>query len=76
MVKTKHAVGEKVKIKAVEELKKTECYNPSGKMDGWAGQTMTIAAAYPETPFEDSYLMNEDKGEWYWYDDMIIEKIN
>lgn len=71
----RYEIGDKVKIKELEEFKNSQFRNPNGKMDNLAGQIMTVATTYPNSNYSDAYLMQEDDGLWFWYNDMIAEKV-
>lgn len=60
----KYKVGDRVRI--VE--KRTAGMNTSEGMDKWRGKVMTICECNDTDFF---YLMEEDGGTWYWYDEMI-----
>jgi hypothetical protein len=65
----KYKAGDKVVIKSERPLK----FNSYGAMDQWLGKTMTIVGFKHAhtTAGERGYQMLEDKGLWYWDDDMI-----
>lgn len=64
-------VGDKVKIVDCNDLRKCELVNPSGKMEKWAGKVMTIA----DIDYDNSYIMQEDNRNWFWYPEMIYGKM-
>ena len=68
-------VGDKVRIKYLHLFKNSKFANPSGKMNGFAAKVVTIHTAFTDKGYEDTYLIHEDGGKWYWYDDMFSEKI-
>lgn len=59
----KYKVGDKVRI--VKE-KKGAGWNSDGLMDEWLGKVMTIESVHFH-----HYKMEEDKGQWYWFEGMI-----
>jgi hypothetical protein len=76
MEKIKYRPGDRLKIVDLETLRECEYVNPSGKMEKWAGKTMTVVDV--DMALDDgvvSYLMIEDNQSWYWYDDMIKRKL-
>ena len=58
----KYKVGDRVRI--VSEP--PEGLNWNDEMDKYLGKVMTVGGF-----FYNSFKMEEDKGEWYWYDNMI-----
>lgn len=71
----KYKVGDVVKIVELPIFINSPERNTSGKMDHWAGKTMTIR----EVTSRDRYYMQEDVGEtscnmdpgWIWNETMI-----
>ena len=63
----KYKVGERVRI--VSET--TEEMNWVSEMDMYLGRVMTIKSIVSGLIFGDRYIMAEDKGKWFWSDDMI-----
>lgn len=64
----KYKVGERVRI--VSET--TEEMNWVSEMDVYLGRVMTIKSIVSGLIFGGRYIMAEDKGEWFWYDNMIV----
>ena len=67
----KYKVGDRVRIKPLEEFLLCSGRNKKGLMDKYAGTVMTIGAVY-----DDYYKMVEDQGEgfndgWTWFDHFI-----
>lgn len=63
----KYKVGDKVKIKSVEECRTWFGWNSIGEMDHWCGKTMTIRSICKDG----DYKMLEDSNEnsnsgWFW----------
>ena len=76
----KYKVGDVVKIVELPIFINSPERNTSGKMDHWAGKTMTIR----EVTSRDRYYMKEDVGEtscnmdpgWIWNETMIECLVN
>lgn len=68
--------GDKVRVNYLQSLKSAKFISPSGKMNGFAGRIVTIHTAFTEKGYEDCYTIHEDKGKWFWYDDMFAEKLS
>lgn len=70
----KYKVGDKVRIKSLEEFQLLSTRNPAGYMDKYAGTTMTIQKINI-----DHYKMIEDQADttmpegWLWFEEMIDE---
>lgn len=64
----KYKVGERVRI--VSET--TEEMNWVSEMDAYLGKVMTIKSITSGLIFGDRYIMAEDKGKWFWGDEMIV----
>lgn len=64
----KYKVGERVRI--VSET--TEEMNWVSEMDMYLGRAMTIKSIVSGLIFGGRYIMAEDKGNWFWYDNMIV----
>ncbi len=63
----KYKVGERVRI--VSET--TEEMNWVSEMAMYLGRVMTIKSIVSGLIFDDRYIMAEDKGKWFWNDEMI-----
>lgn len=67
-----YKVGDKVRIKPIEEFRLCSGINSNGRMDKYAGTIMTIKEVYG-----DGYKMFEDQGDgyegagWMWYEHLI-----
>jgi hypothetical protein len=73
---SKYKVGDKIRIKSLEEFKKCVYINPEGEMNRWAGTVMTILRVSGGGGCE--YVMSEDQEtreqgphHWWWHNDMI-----
>lgn len=64
----KYKVGDKVRI--IDE--RSDLMNCQGRMDCWLGKVMTIEKVCDE---DRCYRMKEDEQVWYWYEEMIAEKV-
>lgn len=64
----KYKVGDKVRI--VKKWCGDHRENRDGQMDKWLGKVMTIRS----TSYS-CYKMDEDNGQWFWYDSMIDELV-
>lgn len=64
----KYKVGDKVRI--ID--KRNSLMNCQGKMDCWLGKIMTIEKVYDE---DRCYRMKEDGQLWFWYEGMIVGKV-
>ena len=67
----KYKVGDKVRIKKVEECEHPFAWNHGGKMDHWCGQIMTIRSIYNEISYEMEEDINENDGGWLWSEDWV-----
>lgn len=67
----KYNVGDKVRIKKVEECGRPFGWNHNGKMDHWCGQIMTIRSIYNEISYEMVEDINENDGGWAWCEDVL-----
>ena len=67
----KYKVGDKVRIKKVEECEHSFAWNHDGKMDHWCGQIMTIRSIYNEISYEMEEDINENDGGWSWSESWI-----
>ena len=64
----KYEVGDRVRI--VSET--TEEMNWAGKTDAYLGRVMTIKNIISGLIFGGRYIMAEDKGKWFWGDEMMV----
>ena len=64
----KYKVGDKVRIVS----KRTTNMDAYGKMDCWLGKVMTIEKVLDE---DHCYRMKEDGHSWFWFDNMIVGKV-
>lgn len=67
----KYKVGDKVRIKKVEECEPSFAWNHDGKMDHWCGQIMTIRSLLNESGYEMKEDINENDGGWAWHEDWL-----
>lgn len=74
--KGRFKTGDTVRVKCLQSLKSAKFINPSGKMNGFANKIVTIHTAFTEKGYEDCYTIHDDKGKWFWYDDMFSEKLS
>lgn len=68
----KYKVGDKVRVKPLEELKDCACVVPS--MEKFAGMVMTITEV---KPFKDGISYHiADSGSWYWNEDCFTDDVD
>lgn len=76
MINTKRfKAGDKVRVKYIEDLRRSKFLNPSGKMDKYSSLVVTINQSFTEPAYEDCYTIHEDGGKWFWYDDMFSGRV-
>lgn len=68
---SKYQPGDKVRI--VDDMSCAGGRNSVGGMDHWGGKIMTVKMflRFHES-FGETYIMEEDHGEWRWYSNTMI----
>lgn len=67
----KYKIGDKVRIKKVEECDGSLTWNHNGEMDHWCGQIMTIREIDPDGDYRMEEDINENNGGWFWKEEWL-----